>query len=52
MYDPVSKAVPEMTYHSSTKKLIKGTGGLFVHPSLKPEGSEPKWYKNMTAPKL
>ena len=49
MYDPVTLDVPESTYHSSTKKLIKGTGGLLVHPSLKPEGS--KWYKNMTAPK-
>ena len=51
MYDPVSKEVPETKFHLSTKKLIKGTGGLLVHPSLKPEGREPKWYKNMTAPK-
>ena len=34
-----------------TKKLVKGTGGMLVHPNLRPDQLEPKWHRNVPAPK-
>ena len=33
-----------------TKKLVKGTGGMLVHPNLQPDLVVPKWHRNMPAP--